>query len=168
MQTRTKVMNETAENAVLAAEVILESGFGQIALGFSVPEAKRKRMNSSFDRGGVFIGRSGLVLCCPCKLFGSSLVFRCSRSESSEWMSTCPSPNKEGERRCDFPVARGHGNMENKESVINSWEIQVLEATYIQSDPTTIGLDSRGAILISSIYSCTGMYFQFVTKSLHP
>lgn len=100
MQTRIKVMNETAENAVLVAEVILESGFGQIAPGFSVPEAKRKRMNSSFGRGGVFIGRSGLVLWCPCKLFGRRLVF-VAVVLSSEWMSICPSPNKEGERRCD-------------------------------------------------------------------
>jgi hypothetical protein len=42
MQTRTKVMNEAAENAVLEAEVILESGIGQIAPGFSVPGAKEK------------------------------------------------------------------------------------------------------------------------------
>jgi len=82
MQTRTKVMNETAENAVLVAEVILESRFGQIVPAFSVPGAKEinQRMNSFFGRGEVFIRRSGLVLWYPCKLFGSRLVFRCSRS----------------------------------------------------------------------------------------
>lgn len=101
-------MNEAAENALLAAEVILESWLGQIAPGFSVSGAKKKRMNPSFGRGGVFIGRSGLVLWCPCKLFGSRLVFRCSHSESPEWVSTCPSPNKEGGRRSDFPDTRAY------------------------------------------------------------
>lgn len=42
MQTRTKVMSEAAENAVLEAEVILESRFGQILPGFSVLRAKEK------------------------------------------------------------------------------------------------------------------------------